>query len=137
MARRVLCSEAGSVGEPAALTAAAERVSAGLDGRLTALFGATGYRAILDRALRLARAEVPGLGLVTVDDQAEGVLLGLAAFAAAQSDDPAKVAAGLTAMFAHLFELLVTFIGEPLTARLLREIWPGLADPARGLEEQP
>jgi hypothetical protein len=137
LAREVLISEASSAGEPAALTAAAERVFARLAERLAGLFGVAGYRALLTRALGLARGEVPGLALVTVDAKAAGDLGGLAAFAAAQADGPAAVAAGFTAIFAHLIGLLAAFIGAPLTARLIRESWPDLGEAMPDLEERP
>jgi hypothetical protein len=40
------------------------------------------------------------------------------------------------ALAAHLLELLVTFIGEPLTLRLVREAWPQRSVPGDGLCER-
>jgi hypothetical protein len=137
LARQVLLDEAGSVEETAALAAAAERVFARLGGRLAGLFGVAGYRALLARALGLARGEVAGLALVTIDAQAAGDLRGLAEFAAAQGDAPAVAADRFTAIFAHVIDLLAAFIGVQLTLRLVRESWPGVEEAMRGLEEQP
>jgi hypothetical protein len=137
LARQVLFYEAGSVDDPAALTAATERVFARLGERLAGLFGAVGYRALLTRALGLARGEVPELALVTVEARAAGDLRGLAEFAAAQGDAPAVAADGFTAIFAHVIDLLAAFIGVQLTLRLVRESWPGVEEAMRGLEEQP
>jgi hypothetical protein len=137
LARAVLLAESGGAGEPAASPAAAERVVARLDGRLSGLIGVAGYQALLGRAMRLARAEVPGLALVSEDTQALGEVRGLSAFAAAQGQAPATLAAGFTAIVAHLIDLLAAFIGAPLTARFVREIWPDLEEAVAGLEEQP
>lgn len=78
--------------------------------------GADGYAALLRRALALARAEAPLLRNVTLDSshRLEG-LEGLA------RDEGGEAAAALAA---HLLALLVTFIGEPLTLRLVRQGWP-------------
>jgi len=133
----VLFYETGNVDEPAAFAAAAERVFSRLGGRLAGLFGVAGYRALLTRALVLARAEVAGLALVTVDAQAAGDLRGLAEFAAAQGDEPAVAADGFTAIFAHVIDLLTAFIGVQLTVRLVRESWPDIEEAMRDLEEQP
>lgn len=137
LARQVLFYETGNVDEPAAFVAAAERVFSRLGWRLAGLFGVAGYRALLTRALVLARAEVDGLALVTVDAQVAGDLRGLAEFAAAQGDEPAVAADGFTAIFAHVIDLLTAFIGAQLTVRLVRESWPDIEEAMRDLEEQP
>jgi hypothetical protein len=41
-----------------------------------------------------------------------------------QQQDPAVATEAAGALLATLTGLLVTFIGEPLTARLLRKAWP-------------
>ena len=67
----------------------------------------------------LARAEVPALQAVQL--QPDGSLEGLDALAADASNGGTEAAVAITA---HLLGLLVTFIGEPLTLRLVREAWP-------------
>jgi hypothetical protein len=74
--------------------------------------GADGFTALLRRALALAGAEFPLLRSVKLNP--DGRLEGL-------EDVPAEAAVPLAA---HLLELLVTFIGKPLTLRLLRDAWP-------------
>ena len=74
--------------------------------------GADGFTALLRRALALAGAEFPLLRSVKLSPS--GHLEGL-------EDVPAEAAVPLAA---HLLELLVTFIGKPLTLRLLRDAWP-------------
>ena len=89
---------------------------------LTRFVGADGFTALLRRALALARADVPSLQTVKVT--ADGRLEGLEEFAADSENAGVEAA---TAITAHLLGLLVTFIGEPLTLRLVREAWPDVA----------
>ena len=90
---------------------------------LTRFAGAEGFASLLRRALMLTRADVPSLQSVKVG--ADGRLEGIEQFAAETSADPA--ARGLRRWRrsqSTLLELLVTFIGERLTLRLVREAWP-------------
>jgi hypothetical protein len=130
LARRVLRHEAGGRAEPAALAEAAERADARLRERLASLIGPTGYTTLVARAVYLAQAEVPALERVTVDalaTGAEGGLHGVREFARA-SGDAGVAEAGLSAILAHVIGLLVTFIGEDLALRLIRDAWPELPD---------
>lgn len=86
---------------------------------LTRFAGADGFAALLRRTLVLAREEVPSLNRITVEPNCS--MDGLEALAADETDGGVEAAAALTA---HLLGLLVTFIGEPLTLRLVREAWP-------------
>jgi hypothetical protein len=88
---------------------------------LTRFAGAEGFASLLRRALVLASAEVPSLQSITVGP--EGRLEGFEQLAA----DTGTAAGGseaAIAITAHFLGLLVTFIGEPLTLRLVREAWP-------------
>ncbi len=125
LARRVLRHETGDGQGAESLAAAAERACAGLRGQLAPLIGAVGFAALFDRALRLARADDPALAPLALAEGPERCLEGARAFAAGR--EPAEVAAGLAAAFAHLFHLLHTLIGEDLTAGLVRRAWPDLA----------
>ena len=87
---------------------------------LTVFAGVDGFSSLLRRALVLARVKAPSLQSATVS--ADGRLEGLAHLAADASTDGEREAA--IAITAQLFELLVTFIGEPLTLRLVRDAWP-------------
>jgi hypothetical protein len=87
---------------------------------LSALAGVTGYRVLLARALTLAKADVPWLGVAQVN--ADGVLVGLG-----EVDpqlDKHEVTQGEVVLIAHLVALLVGFVGEDLTVSLVREVWP-------------
>jgi len=87
---------------------------------LTGLMGSGGFRALLSRALTLATAEVPGLRAVHV--QADGSLEGLEELRTQLS--PAELFDGRVVLLAQLLGLLQAFIGEDLTMRLARDIWP-------------
>lgn len=74
--------------------------------------GNIGFKALLSRALALAAAEIPSLRTWQINadgsfERAEGV-----------------GAEGGVVLVAQLFGLLATFIGEELTLRLVREVWP-------------
>lgn len=121
LARRLLENEAGPAERPAG-TAAAERVCAKLSDGLSRLVGPAGFRALMQRALYLARAEHPLLRNVREYDG--NCLKGLAESAAGQ--DPIEVDAALVSVFGGFFWLLSTFIGEDLARRQIRRIWPGI-----------
>jgi hypothetical protein len=72
--------------------------------------------------LALAAAEIPSLSTVTIN--ANGSLQGLNEL---EQDKNADVNQAGTALVAHLLDLLVTFIGESLTLRLLRDRWPDVS----------
>jgi hypothetical protein len=93
----------------------AERVCEKLRIPLTRFAGAEGFASLLRRALALARAEVP---LDRVKIRPDGSIEGLEELA---RNDGTEAAAALTA---HLLGLLVTFVGQSLTLRLVREAWP-------------
>lgn len=123
LARRLLAVEAAS---PCATDARgggvqheAVRVCEKLRISLTRFAGADGFAALLRRTLALARVEVPSLNRITVNPNCS--MEGLEALAAEDADVGVEAAAAITA---HLLELLITFIGEPLTLRLVREAWP-------------
>jgi len=103
----------------------AVRVCEKLRVSLTRFAGTDGFASLLRRALTLARAEVPELQSVKVNP--DGSLEGLEQLAAREWrpgsgwDGGAEAAVAITT---HLLVLLVTFIGRPLTLRLLREAWP-------------
>jgi hypothetical protein len=81
---------------------------------LRLMVGSAGVSSLLQRALTLAQREASALSKVEV--QSGGLLKGL-------EDDALS---GSSVLVAHLIELLVTFIGESLTFRLLHEAWPEL-----------
>jgi hypothetical protein len=123
LARRLLALEAAL--PPAATDAApqpAVRVCEKLRLSLSRFAGADGFTALLRRALALARADEPTVAAVKV--LADGRLEGLEKLFAGADE---RGLGSSIAIVAHLLRLLVTFIGAPLTLRLVREAWPDLA----------
>jgi hypothetical protein len=120
LARRLLALEAGQGHSTDARLDVAVQVIEELRLRLVKLAGVVGFRSLLSRALTLAKAEVPSLNMVQVG--VDGSLKGFDGIE--QSQEPgAPVQPGIV-LVAHLLELLVTFIGQPLTLRLIRDKWP-------------
>lgn len=95
---------------------AAFHVSEKLRHPLSALMGAIGFRALLARALTLAKAQLPSLNAVQV--KRDGSLEGLNGL---RNDEAAEASVTL---IAQLLGLLGTFIGENLMLRLVRDMWP-------------
>jgi hypothetical protein len=87
------------------------------------LMGKAGFRALLSRALVVAHAEVPHLHVLQVN--ASGSVEGLEELEA-RVDSEGINEAGVV-LVAHLLGLLVAFIGENLTMRLVGEVWPKLS----------
>src|SRR5450759_2479395 len=101
-------------------TQAAFLVGEKLRPQLAALMGNVGFRALLSRALALSNAEIPWLRAVHV--KADGSFEALDELGA--QVDPDKIFEGRVVLLAQLLGLLVAFIGEILTLRLVREVWP-------------
>ncbi len=87
---------------------------------LSRLVGVAGFQALLVRALALAKPEANWLAAVRV--QADATLEGFSE--TVQRQTAQAVAEGSAALLAQLLGLLVTFIGEALTLRLVRDVWP-------------
>ncbi len=100
-------------------TPAAEFVNENLRLALTRFAGTDGFASLLRRALVLASAELPVLqgAKVGAEGRVEGIDRSF------PQDDTVWQEAAI-AITAQLLELLVTFIGEPLTRRLVREACP-------------
>ena len=82
--------------------------------------GSGGFQTLLARALALAGAEVPGLRAVQV--KMDGTLEGWAELHA--QIHPDELFEGRVVLLARFLGLLVEFIGESLTVRLVNEVWP-------------
>ncbi|TGN68046.1 hypothetical protein E4L95_02695 [Paracoccus liaowanqingii] len=90
----------------------AARVFERLRVAVTRFAGSSGFTSLMRRAIALARAEDPTLRQLSV--RADGTLEGL---------KQVSVDA-LLAIIAQFLGLLVTFVGEPLMLRFVREAWP-------------
>jgi hypothetical protein len=87
---------------------------------LAIFMGNTGFRELLSCALPRAQVEMPWLGAVHV--KADGSLEGLEELNAKRNPD--ELFEGGVVLVAQLLGLLVAFIGETLTLRFVREVWP-------------
>ncbi len=115
IAERLLVYEAADPSAPAQNTVPAMHVCQKLGRPLSQLVGETGSRALLARALTLAKREEEVLIPVKVSEQ--GALEGL----------EGKAAEASAVIVVELIGLVLTFLGEALTIRLVRDVWPDRA----------
>jgi hypothetical protein len=121
VAQRLLLHESVGGGKSASRQeTAAFRVCEKLRLGLSVVVGAGGFRALLDRALSLAKAEAPELAAVQVG--ADGSLAGLGKVELRSTQN--QIAKGESILIAHLLALLVAFIGKALLLSLLLDAWP-------------
>jgi hypothetical protein len=101
---------------PEEVVAATERTCIQLRAGLGRWIGAMGYRALLDRALVLARAEHPALGNLSCYGGDEALIT-----AAVRTHGAKEVAAGMVGLVARLVELLGRIIGDEMALRLVEQ----------------
>jgi len=122
LAQRLLAHEAKKSLSPInlaeALEVCCERLHKGLD----PLIGGGGFRALLNRAVYLAKKEHPWLNGVGIDDYPGCGLRALRD--AIKGQEPAVINETFTAVLANVIWLLVTFIGEDIALSLIHETWP-------------
>lgn len=117
-----LLAQEASAGKPSEIKMyAAFRVYEKLRRPLSTLAGVTGCRSLISRALTLAKKEAPSLGEVQVKE--DGSLEWTGAIELQQCMNEAAKEGGAV-LVAQLLGLLVTFIGQTLTVRLVRDLWP-------------
>lgn len=119
-AQRLLACEATSDTPAGTKALVVFRVCEKLRQPLSTLAGVEGYRSLLARALALAKAEVPSLAAVQVN--ADGSLAQWDSVEPHQHLNHSGKCAEV--LLAQLLGLLITFIGQPLTLRLVQDIWP-------------
>lgn len=126
LARHLLLLETPGVEQAEAEVSATMSALAKLCCYLTKLIGAAGFEVLLARALALARAEAGWLAPVRVQSGTK-----LTGFQEAALQQPADaVVAGCIALMVQLIGLLVAFVGENLTLRLLHDVWPEMRSDA-------
>jgi hypothetical protein len=122
-ARRLLTLEANRKKSRATSTFTALAVTERLRPLLSMLVGNGGFRTLLARAHSVAATETPWLRAVKVTT--DGSLQGWDEIR--EQLGPDEFFQGQVEMVAQLLGLLVTFIGEHLTVRLVAETWPQLS----------
>jgi|SRR5687767_10397402 hypothetical protein len=123
LARRLLTLESASGKAAAGNGSAAFRVNEKLRRPISTLAGVAGFRSLLSRALALAGDEVRWLKAVHVS--AAGSLEAMEKIRTQLS--PEDIARGEEVLIGRLVGLLITFIGEGLTLRVLQEAWPAVS----------
>ena len=121
-AERLLAYEAKGKTSPRTKGQLAALVNEILRPHLAAVMGSVGFRALLSRALVLAKAEIPWLRAAHV--KADGSLEGLDELEAHVGPD--EFLEGCVVLLAQFLGLLVTFIGEDMTLRFVHEGLPQL-----------
>ena len=117
-AERLLKVEATVGKRGAATRPAAVRVIERLRQVLSTILGVAGFRALLGRAVTLAKAEVPALRAVVLEP--DGSLTGMSE----ETLGTDQLADGEVVLVAHILGLLVTFVGVALMLRLVNDAWP-------------
>ena len=115
LAERLVAFEAAAEGVAGDDALATCRVCEKLRRPLVVLTGTAGFSSLFSRALTLAKHEAPMLSVVQV--KGDGSLDGF----------EGDIIDANTVLIAYLLNLLITFIGEPLTMRLLHDVWPQLS----------
>jgi hypothetical protein len=123
LALRLLVHEAKNSPSPAKLAEALEICCQRLHKRLDSLIGAGGFRALLDRAVFLAKKEHPWLKGVGVADYPGCELKALNEAMSGRKPDEIKQT--FTIILANVIWLLATFIGEDIAYSVIEEAWPG------------
>ena len=124
LARWLVTTELGDAEEGLLAPVAAERVFQKLSHRLARLITPVGCEALLARAVHLSRAGFPFVDGAQTARGADSLTLRLLDTAAGVG--PTQACAGFVAVLGTLIALLVSFIGEDLTSRVLRDVWPEL-----------
>ncbi|HEX9982430.1 MAG TPA: hypothetical protein VGF69_04130 [Thermoanaerobaculia bacterium] len=123
LARRVLKTRLAARPRSAAAVADATQICCGeLYRILETMMGTAGLQALIERALQLTARDYPWLTAVTPGPGGDCALTGLSeATGALDVNDAAE---GAAALLATIVWLLISFIGEDLTSRLVRNAWP-------------
>jgi hypothetical protein len=116
VAQRLWQRAVGDSNTPEDIAVAATHMCTGLRVGLTRWVGTMGYRALIDRALLLARAEHPALGSLSCHGEEEPVTT-----ATVRAHSAAEVATGMVALVTALVELLGRILGEEMAVRLVEQ----------------
>lgn len=122
VAFQALAQRAGTGADTRALADAAQHVYDDLVRVSTPLIGKVAVDALTGRALYLAQQNHPWLVATREAREWSGPFAQVVFCLEQQAPAVATEAAG--AILAIFTELLATFIGQPLTSRLLQEAWP-------------
>lgn len=133
LAQRLFEHEAKESLNPTELSEALQICCRRLHSQLGRLIGSGGFRALLERAVYLAKKEHSWLDTVTIAEYPGCELNGLVIATKGKNPETVKQAAIL--ILANVIWLLVTFIGEDIALGLIREAWPNIAVSGEGQSE--
>ncbi len=119
-ALRLMTHETKGTTSHETITTESFRVFEKLQPQLAVLMGNGGFRALLTRALALAKADVSWLNMVRVTT--DGTLDASGGFGTQVT--PEQLIEGYSVLLGQLLGLMVTLVGEKITLGLLREVWP-------------
>lgn len=122
LAYRLLAYEAGESRSSGDTAASGSVVCQKLFAEIEQFIGHDGFKALLARALYLAKAEFPFLAEVQIGESDEGWLIGLSENVATR--DATEVSDSIAAVLGGFIDLLGTFIGFDLTLRMIHRRWP-------------
>jgi hypothetical protein len=130
LAQRLLTYEAFGDNTSERADSATLRVYEKLRHGLGEFSGVAGFQSLASRALASARTDAPSLNAVRVSP--DGTLEGLDRIELEKDIDKVRAGEfpageGGIILIARLLGLLLIFLGEGLTLRLLRNAWPGAA----------
>jgi len=120
LAQRLLSDEVAAEKTSLSTESALSCVYEKLRWNLCALAGVAGFRSLASRALTMAKSEAPSLSSIQI--AADGSLEGLGDHESQSNKHQADE--GGVILLAQLLSLLITFIGETLTLRLVQDTWP-------------
>lgn len=120
VARHLLQHEVGGSQDAASFADATVRAYDKLRVHLTKLMGTDGFTLLLVRSLTFARADFPWVESITVER--DGSLTGVSSAVGEISEREAET--GFTGLLVHFIGLLIAFIGEDMTLRLIQGAWP-------------
>jgi hypothetical protein len=115
-------SRTGPDSDTSGVAAAARLAYDDLARLLAPLIGRVGVDALSARAVHLAQREYPWLATSRESEQAGGPFAQVNV--SLERQDPALATEAAATVLAIFTGLLVTFIGQPLTTRLMRQAWP-------------
>jgi hypothetical protein len=124
LARWLVTTEVGDAEGRPADPAAAGRVFDKLGQRLAQLITPVGSEALLRRAVHLTHTEFPFLDGVQAASSVDPLTTRLRE--AAATVEPSQAQEAFVSVLGTLVALLESFIGQDLTFRLLRDVWPEL-----------
>jgi hypothetical protein len=131
-AKRLLAHDSANIGGAELRAVAVGRVYTSLFAVLAPVIGPAGLQALLARSLVLTRRDLPALHAhLTNDDQRTTDVIDAAYLVASlRGLEPTAASEAATHLYATLFELLSTFIGEGLVFQILKGAFPALDLPS-------